>query len=92
MIRRFVLRREPETDFKRIIADLQEAGYSHADIGFCLGVDRAVVWHWADGRTPRYEDAKALLKLHHLIQPALLVIRAANAVKSFKPSAVGSGA
>lgn len=64
--RRF--RREQPVDWFRILADLQYAGFSNADVAKILGVSASTVrTNWKRGRMPRHHDGQALLALHELV-------------------------
>ena len=69
---------QPPTEWELRIRDLQEAGYSYADISDAIGLSRGAVGDLAVGRNlePRWEVG---LKLHKLHLKATRRARAASA-------------
>lgn len=63
--RRQLLTRDEPVIWKEIFTQIRRAGYSTSEICFVLNVPRGTLSHWEhDGIEPKYEDGRAILKLH----------------------------
>jgi hypothetical protein len=60
-----LLQRDPPVDWKQVVVDLRRWGWTVHAMERALAIPRSTIYGWCnDGKTPRYEDGRALLKLH----------------------------
>lgn len=58
-----MITRRPPVDWFRIMAELKRCGLSQGDVARILRVSRNRVKHWPAGKSPDYDDGRALIML-----------------------------
>lgn len=60
-----LMERDPEVDWKRVLLDFVRWGWKLKAVALAINVPYSTLmgW-WNDGAEPRFEDGRALLKLH----------------------------
>ena len=62
------IRREEPIHWPTVIDEIRATGQSCTSIAASLGVGRMAVKHWSAGNAvPRFEEGRALLKLHERV-------------------------
>lgn len=58
---------EKQTDWFRVITDLNRSGWTNEIIAKELGTGRTTIIGWRDGAEPKYYDGKRLLDLWNVV-------------------------
>ena len=58
-----MIKRQPDVDWFRVLAELRRAGMSQCAVAKAIQVPRDRLKEWARGKSPRYDDGRVLLML-----------------------------
>lgn len=58
-----MIQRKPPVDWFRVLAELRRAGMSQSAVAEAIDVPRDRLKEWARGKSPRYDDGRALLMI-----------------------------